>query len=92
MTEIRLRPAGEHDYGVTVIEGDIATDHKVRVTEDFLDALAVPDADEEQVVRESIGFLLERKKSTELYEEFELDTIVDQYPDDYLNELRTRLS
>ena len=92
MTEIRLHPAGEHDYGVTVVEGDIVTDHKVRVTEDFLDALALPDADEEQVVRESIDFLLERKKSTELYEEFELDTIIDQYPDDYLDELRTRLA
>jgi hypothetical protein len=92
MTEIRLQPAGEHDYGVTVVEGDIITDHKVRVTEDFLDALAMPDADEEEVVRESIDFLLERKKSTELYEEFDLDTIIDQYPDDYLDELRTRLA
>jgi hypothetical protein len=92
MTEIRLQPAGEHDYGVTVVEGDIITDHKVRVTEDFLDALAMPDADEEDVVRESIDFLLERKKSTELYEEFDLDTIIDQYPDDYLDELRTRLA
>jgi hypothetical protein len=92
MTEIRLSPAGEHDYGVTVVEGDIVTDHKVRVTEDFLDALAMPDAEEEDVVRESVDFLLERKKSTELYEEFDLDTIIDQYPDDYLDELRTRLS
>jgi hypothetical protein len=92
MTEIRLQPAGQHDYGVTVVEGDIVTDHKVRVTEDFLDALALPDADEEQVVRETIDFLLERKKSTELYEEFDLDTIIDQYPDDYLDELRVRLS
>ena len=93
MTEqIRLQPAGEHAYGVTVVEGDLVTDHKVRATDDFLDALALPDADEEQVVRETIEFLLERRKSTELYEEFDLDIVIDQYPDDYLDELRTRLA
>jgi hypothetical protein len=92
MTEIRLQPIGEHDYGVTVVEGDVVTDHKVRVSEDVLDALAAPGTDEERVVRETIGFLLERKKSTELYEEFDLDTIADQYPDEYIDELRVRLS
>jgi hypothetical protein len=91
MTDIRIKALGERGYGVTVVEGDVVTDHKVRVTEDFLDTLAVPDADEERVVRESIAFLLEHVKSTSIYEEFELDLLIDQYPD-YLDELRTRLS
>jgi hypothetical protein len=92
MTDITITPMGEHTYGARVREGDLTTDHVVRVTDDFRDALAVPDADEEQVVRESIGFLLEREKSTELYEEFELDLLIDKFPDDYLDELRTRLA
>ena len=92
MTDIRIRPAGEHAYGVTVVEGENITDHKVRVTEDVLDALALPDVDESLVVRETVAFLLERKISTELYEEFDLDTVADQYPDDYVDELRARLT
>ena len=92
MTDIRITSLGDHEYGVTVAEGDLVTDHKVRVTEDFLDALAVPDADEQRVVQESIAFLLDREKVTGLYEEFELDLLIDQYPDDYLDELRVRLT
>jgi hypothetical protein len=92
MTDITVKPMGEHRYAATVREGELTTDHVVRVTEDFLDALAMPDADEERIVSESVAFLLEREKSTELYEEFELDLLIDKFPDDYLDELRTRLA
>jgi hypothetical protein len=92
MTDIRIQPLGEHAYGVTLVEGENITDHKVRVSEDVLDALALPDADESLVVRETVAFLLERRTSVELYEEFDLDTIADAYPDEYIDELRTRLT
>jgi hypothetical protein len=92
MTDITVKPMGDDTYGATIREGDLTTNHVVRVTDDFRDALAIPDADEEQVVHESLAFLLEREKSTELYEEFELDLLIDKFPDDYLDELRTRLS
>lgn len=91
MTDIRIQPMDAHDYGVTIVEGDVVTDHKVRVTEDFLDTLAMPDVDETRLVHETIAFLLDREKSTSIYEEFELDLVSQRFPD-YLDELRTRLS
>lgn len=96
MTDIRIQDLGqqgdgEHDYGVAVVEGEITTNHKVRVTDDFLDTLAMPGVDESRVVHETIAFLLDREKSTGIYEEFDLDVVSQRFPD-YLDELRTRLT
>ena len=91
MTDIRIHPLDEHGYGVTVVEGSTVTDHKVRVTDDFLDTLGMPDVDETRLVEETISFLLEREKSTSIYEEFDLDVVSQRFPE-YLDELRARLS
>lgn len=91
MTDIRIQSLDEHNYGVRVVEGDTVTDHKVRVTEDFLDDLGMVDVDEERLVRETIDFLLDREKNTSIYEEFDLEVVTNHFPD-YLDEIRTRLS
>ena len=88
--KIRIQPLAEHEYAVDVTEGTTHTRHRV-VPVDLLDDLGLVDVDEEQVVRESIEFLLDREPATSIYEEFPLDTLASQFPD-FADELRARLA
>ena len=89
--KIRIQPLAEHEWAVDVTEGTTRTRHRVVVPTELLDDLGLVDADEEQVVRESIAFLLEREPATSIYDEFPLDTVVSQFPD-FADELRARLA
>jgi hypothetical protein len=63
----------------------------VVVPTDLLDDLGLIDVDEQQVVRQSIEFLLEREPATSIYDEFPLDTVASRFPE-FADELRTRLA
>jgi hypothetical protein len=89
MTEISILPLEPHAFGVHVVEGDLATDHKVRVPPSLLDDLG-PGVDEGALVRASIEFLLERESATSIMSEFSLDDIPRFFPG-YLDDVRTRL-
>jgi len=89
--KIRIQPLAEHEYAVDVTEGTTQTRHRVVVTPDLLDDLGLVDADEQQVVRASFQFLLEREPATSIYEEFPLDTVASRFPD-FADELRARLA
>lgn len=91
MSEIQVTPMGPGRFGVQVREGDVETSHQVTVPEPFLDELGLGDADQEQVVRESIAFLLEREPATSIMQEFDLPTI-SRFFSDYPEELGRRLS
>jgi hypothetical protein len=91
MTDIAITPMEPGWYGVQVREGYDTTSHRVRVPEDFaLDAGLGP-VDDEVVVRESIGFLLEKEPATAIRQEFALDEIARTF-DDYFDELRSRVA
>ena len=77
-------------YGVQLREGELTTSHRVHVPEALLDDLALFDVDHELLVRETIDFLLDREKPTEILPEFSLTDIPRYFPD-YYDELRTRL-
>jgi len=89
--KIQIQPLAEHEWAVDVTEGTTQTRHRVVVPTELLDDLGLVDADEEQVVRESIGFLLEREPATSIYDEFPLDTVAAQFAD-FADELRSRLA
>jgi hypothetical protein len=91
MSEITVTAMEPDHYGVQVTEGDTTTSHRVRVPPAMLDDLDLRDADHERVVRESIGFLLEREPATSIMREFALDDIARFFPE-YYDELRTRLA
>lgn len=81
---------GEHEYQVTVGDGESATRHRVRVPQRVHTELGLPDVDEERLVRESFVFLLEREPAAAILREFELDVIFRYFPE-YGEELRSRL-
>lgn len=89
--KIRVSLLSEHTYAVEVVEGTVLTHHRVSVPGDLLDDLGLVDVDEQQLVHETIEFLLEREPSTSIYEEFPLDTVASHFPD-YAEEIRTRLA
>lgn len=91
MQEIEVTTLDEHQYGVTVTEGSDTTHHRVRVPARLRDELGLADLDEQQLVRESFHFLLEREPPDSILGEFDLDVISRYFPE-YEQELRTRLS
>jgi hypothetical protein len=89
--KIQIQAMADHEYAVDVTEGTTQTRHRVIVPADLLDDLGLSGSDEEQVVRESIAFLLEREPATSIYDEFPLDTVASRFPE-FADELRARLA
>ncbi len=90
MSEITITPMEPGHYGVQVTEGDTTTSHRVAVPDGLLDDLGMDGVDPELVVRETIGFLLDREPATSILREFSLDQVPGFFPDFY-DELRARL-
>lgn len=90
MTDIAITALDPGHYGVEVTEGDVTTGLRVAVPDDFALDLGVIDVTDEALVRESIGFLLEREPATAIRPELALPDIADHFPE-YTTELRARL-
>ena len=101
MSHVNVRHLGPHEYAVEISESDahgnapsaLSTHHRVRVDDQVLDDLGIVDADqsdEEQLVRQSVEFLLERETSTAIADSFDLSDVTTRYRD-YLSEVATRL-
>ena len=90
MSEITVTAMEPGTYGVQVTEGDTTTSHRVTVPEALLDDLGLVDVEPELVVRETIGFLLDREPATSILAEFSLEQVPGFFPDFY-DELRSRL-
>ncbi len=101
MSHVNVRQHGPHEYAVEISEDSphgnapaaVSTNHLVRVDAQVLDDLGIVDADasdEQQLVRESVEFLLERETSTALADSFDLSDVNARYSD-YLSEVATRL-
>lgn len=89
MSELVITPMAPHEFGVQVREG-VEEGHRVTVPESLLEAVGAGVDDEERVVRESFGFLLEREPATSIERAFSLDRIGEFFPE-YVDELRLRL-
>lgn len=91
MSQISVTPMEPLHFGVEVTEGDLTTGHRVRVPSRWLDELALSEDDAPAVVRETVGFLLEREPATSIMAEFSLDDVSRFFPE-YRDELVARLS
>jgi hypothetical protein len=87
---ISITPAGPHEFGVEVTEGEETTSHKVIVPPSLLDGWGLDETDSETVIRESFAFLMEREPATAILPEFSLAIISRYYPE-YKDELPERL-
>ena len=90
MSSIKITSMGPNEFGVEIDEGHLTTGHRVRVPDDLFDA-GLPIADPELLVRESIGFLLEREPATAIRDDFSIAEIADFFPE-YIEEITTRVS
>ena len=91
MGGIRITPAGPHEFGVEVTEGQENTSHRVIVPPSLLDDWGLEDTDSEAVVRESFAFLMEREPASSILPEFSL-AIIPRYFPEYRDELPERLT
>lgn len=89
-TVINITPAGPHEFGVEVTEGEETTSHRVIVPPSLLQDWGFEEADSEDVVRESFAFLMEREPASSILPEFSLAIISRYYPE-YKDELPERL-
>ena len=90
MADITVTPLGDDRYRVAIVDGEVSTDHEVRVPADLVDGLGLGDVDPERLVRESIEFLLEREPPTSIMSEFALSDIR-RFFDDYDDEITARV-
>jgi len=90
VSEIQILPVGPGRFSVAVDEEHLRTVHTVVVPASLLDDLGLAGVDQTEIVRETLGFLLEREPATAILEEFSLETVASYFPEFY-DELRTRL-
>jgi hypothetical protein len=88
--EIKITAAGPHEFGVEVVDGGETTSLRVIVPPSLLAGWSMEDADEEEVVRESFAFLLEREPAGSILPEFSL-AIISRYFPEYGREVPARL-
>ncbi|MFD8483081.1 hypothetical protein [Kitasatospora sp. NPDC059673] len=89
--DIRVEPLGDREYLVRVEEGAAQAATRIRVTDTVLDRTGLPEADEGQVVHETVAFLIERQPVIDIPPMIDLDDLADAYGDSYLKELERRL-
>ncbi len=88
---IHVLPMGPHEYAVTVSEGMVTTNHRVTISERFLDDLGIWELDEKRLVEETFAYLLERVPASAIQNDVDLDSVADEH-DDYIPEVKTRLA
>jgi hypothetical protein len=91
MTTMRVVSMAPGEYGVELEEGNGITGHKLRLPPSFLDDQLLTEVDQERIVRETFGFLLEREPATSILPEFSLDDVSRYFPE-FPEELQRRLS
>ncbi len=77
------------DEWVVSVQGDVLTNHRVRVTKADLDRLSEGRPPEE-LLQESFRFLLERESNSSILSSFDLPVIGHYFPE-YEREIRARL-
>lgn len=90
MTEVpvvSVSPLGSATYLVEVRGGGVSTAHTVEVPEGLAADLGWGQGREEELVRESFGFLLAREPATSVLSRFRLDVISKYFPE-YTREMR----
>lgn len=88
---VRIQRLGPFEFGAEVHEGQDTTHHKATLSQDFLDDLLVPDADPEEVVAETVRYLLDSEPGVAIPHDLSLDHLAN-HDHDYLAELRARLT
>ncbi len=90
MSEITVTALDRGAFGVEIQQGGATTNHRVTVPDEMVADLGLGDVDREQLVRESIEFLLEREPPSSILPEFAL-TDIQKYFGEYYDEIGGRV-
>lgn len=80
MTKITVNKLDEHAFEVAV-EASSATTHRVTVAPDYATKLSLGRFDNEELIRRSFEFLLERESNTSILRSFDLSVISRYFPE-----------
>lgn len=81
----------EHTFDIEVDEQSTSTTHRVTMQPDWYEELFADSVPPEVVIEESFEFLLERESKEEILPQFDVNMIVDFFPE-YTEEIKKRLS
>ena len=87
---IEIEKQEEGQFIVTVTEGTSKSSHLVTVKADYYQTLTGGKATEEELVRKSFEFLLEREPKEAILGQFEIELIARYFPE-YEGEIKKRL-
>lgn len=90
MTEIAIEPIDDQRFGVVVTEGDVTTHHEFDVEPEEFDDLLLGETPREEVVAETIDYLLDTFTVAELPKTLSLRALRKEY-EEYDDELRERV-
>jgi hypothetical protein len=88
--DIRVLPMAPGEYAAEVDEGDQTTHHRVVLSEDLIDTLDVPNADEQVIVEQTLRCLLDREPNTALPHDIDFGRL-DTSDTALLDEIRARV-
>lgn len=89
--EFQVEALGEHEYLVTIRNGEESSQSRLLASQGILEQLGVDSSMEQTVIRETTAFLLEHQPAVDLPPAIDLDDVAAAY-DDYVEELRLRLT
>jgi hypothetical protein len=87
--KIQVEEIRDGEYRVTILEGKGRTSHLVRVSPEEQQRFG-GDASPEELVEQSIEFLLEREPKESILQAFDL-SVIERYFPDYGDEIQNRL-
>lgn len=87
---IQVLKLNSGEFAAEVHEGEETTQHRVVVPDRFRDALEISGPDDQQLISESMKFLLQQIPVTSLPHDIDLEEVRQNYPG-FLPELRSRL-
>ena len=90
MTEIYVTKEKKDSFKVVVKEDHTETTHVVTLSKDVYEALTQSKCSEEELVKESFLFLLEREPKETILQTFELMVINTYFPE-YTSEIKKRI-
>ncbi len=88
---VQVLQLGTREYAAEVREANQTTEHRVVFSQDVLDALDMPEPDEQRFVAESVRYLLQRIPVTALQHEIDLEGLQEE-DGDFLAEVRSRMA
>jgi hypothetical protein len=86
-----VEPLGDHDYLVSVREGEDTVEIRVHASPAVVRRIAVADTDEIRIIAATVAYLIQRQRADDLPVNLDLDDVAAAY-DGYIDDIHVQLS